>query len=186
MPNPHPRPWHSGSVFSDGPRHRLDREQRARFRFLLNAHRRARHLTPNAELVGSTLLRRLGTDGQLDPTHDRLASDVGCCPRTVRRALATLKMLGLVVWQCRIARSGDCINQISNAYVLIPVAGAVESLPLRKKDKSLKETCRFDGHIVRRLDSREKPLRSLAQIAAERTRQLGLGGTVIAFPGVSA
>jgi len=35
--------------------------------------------------------RRLGVDGQLDPSHDTIADDVGCCARTVRRALAALK-----------------------------------------------------------------------------------------------
>jgi hypothetical protein len=34
----HPRPWHRGSVFGDGPRRPLDREQRARIKYLLNAH----------------------------------------------------------------------------------------------------------------------------------------------------
>jgi hypothetical protein len=62
MPEPkvHPRPWHRGSVFGDGPRLPLDREQRARFRYLLNAHRRVRRLTPLTELIGNALVRRLG------------------------------------------------------------------------------------------------------------------------------
>jgi hypothetical protein len=67
MPEPkvHPRPWHCGSVFGDGPRRPLDRERRARFRYLLNAHRRVRRLTPLTELIGNALVRRLGVDGQL-------------------------------------------------------------------------------------------------------------------------
>src|SRR4051794_13801718 len=56
MPTAHPRPWHRDSRFGDGPRRPLDREQRARFRFLLNAHRRAGHLTPHAEMVGDALV----------------------------------------------------------------------------------------------------------------------------------
>jgi hypothetical protein len=123
MPKVHPRPWHRGSVFGDGPRRPLDREQRARFRFLLNAHRRARHLTPLSELIGNALIRRLGTDGQCDPSHDTIAGDVGCCARTVRRALATLKAIGLLAWQRRIIRTGPCIDQASNAYLLLTPDG---------------------------------------------------------------
>jgi hypothetical protein len=119
MPKVHPRPWHRGSVFGDGPRRPLDREQRARFRFLLNAHRRGRRLTPTAELVGNALVRRLGQDGRLDPSHDRLAEDVGCCARTVRRGLATLRALGLVTWMRRIVRIGDAVEQVSNGYCLM-------------------------------------------------------------------
>jgi len=56
----HPRPWHRGSVFGVGPRRPLDREQRARFRFLLLAHARAGRLSPKAQWVGEALLKRLG------------------------------------------------------------------------------------------------------------------------------
>jgi CRP-like cAMP-binding protein len=106
MPTAHFRPWHRSSQFGDGPRRPLDREQRARFRYLVNAHRRARHLTPLAEQIGHALVRRLGEDGQLDPSHDTIAADVGCCARTVRRALGALKALGLVMWQQRVVRCG--------------------------------------------------------------------------------
>jgi AraC-like DNA-binding protein len=115
MPNPHPRPWHRGSVFGVGPRRPLDRERRARYRYLLNAHRRARRLTPLTELIGDALVRRLGVDGQLDPSHDTIAEDVGCSSRTVRRALAALRALGLLMWQCRLVRDGWRTAQTSNA-----------------------------------------------------------------------
>src|SRR3954453_7348819 len=118
MPNAHPRPWHRDSVFGDGPRRPLDREQRARFRYLLNAHRRAHRLTPLTEIVGNALVRRLGVDGQLDPSHDTLAADAGCCSRTVRRVLAAMRALGLVLWQCRLVRVGTRVIQTSNAYAL--------------------------------------------------------------------
>jgi hypothetical protein len=132
MPNPHPRPWHRNSVFGAGPRRPLDREQRARFRYLLTAHRRARRLTPHAELIGNAMARRLGVDGQLDPAHDTLAGDVGCSARTVRRALGALKALGLVMWQCRLVRDGWRTSQTSNAYLLVPAE--VRTLPtLRPK-----------------------------------------------------
>lgn len=114
----HPHPWRRDSMFGDGPRRPLDREQRARFRFLLNAHRRARRFTPLTELVGNALVRRLGVNGQCDPSHDTIAGDVGCCARTVRRALERLKALGLVLWQRRIVRDGWRTSQTSNSYLL--------------------------------------------------------------------
>jgi hypothetical protein len=124
MPTPHPRPWHRGSLFGDGPRRPLDREQRARFRSLVSAHRRARRLTANAVDVAEALVRRLGSDGQLDPAHATLANDAGCGERTVRRTLAVLRALGLVRWTCRLVRAGWRAEQTSNAYELVPTAAA--------------------------------------------------------------
>lgn len=122
MPTPHPRPWRRGSLFTEGPRRRLDREQRARFRFLLRAHARAGRLPAKAEWVGNALLKRLGEDGQCDPTHDTLAEDAGCCSRTVGRATATMRALGLLRWQTRLVRAGWRTEQTSNAYELVPTA----------------------------------------------------------------
>src|SRR5215213_8600076 len=122
MPRSHPRPWRRGSVFGDGRRVPLDRERRARFRYLLSAHRRARRLTPTAELVGTALLKRLGADGQCDPSHATLAADVGCSARTVGRATATMRDLGLLRWDQRLIRSGWRAEQTSNAYELVPAA----------------------------------------------------------------
>src|SRR4051794_24676236 len=121
MPAP-PRPWRRGSVFGDGRRVPLDRERRARFRFLLNAHRRARRLTPTAELVGTALLKRLGADGQCDPSHATLAADVGCSARTVGRATASMRELGLLRWDQRLVRNQWRAEQTSNAYELVPTA----------------------------------------------------------------
>jgi len=82
-------------VFGDGYRRPLDREKRARFRFLLNAHHRGGGLTRAARDVGEALVRRLGTDGRCDPAHATLAEDAGCCDRTVRRATGAMRDLGL-------------------------------------------------------------------------------------------
>src|SRR5215218_6602457 len=130
MPRSHPRPWHRGSVFGDGRRVPLDRERRVRFRFLLSAHRRARQLTPTAELVGTALLKHLGADGQCDPSHATLAADVGCSARTVGRATASMRDLGLLRWQTRLIRSGWRAEQTSNAYELVPAAGPAMALPV--------------------------------------------------------
>src|SRR3954471_21246668 len=130
MPNSHSRRWRRGSVFGDGRRVPLDRERRARFRFLLSAHRRARRLTPTAELVGAALLKRLGVDGQCDPSHATLAADAGCSARTVGRATAAMRELGLLRWQTRLVRNQWRAEQTSNAYELVPAA----ALPVPRCD----------------------------------------------------
>jgi hypothetical protein len=124
LPRPHPRPWHRGSVFGPGPRRRLDRNQRARFRFLLNAHKRARRLSDKAEDVGAALLKRLSDTGQCDPSQATLANDAGCEERTVRRAICTMRDLGLLSWERRLVRNGWRCEQTSNAYALLTTAAA--------------------------------------------------------------
>lgn len=120
----HPRPWHRASVFGDGRRVPLDRERRARFRFLLHAHARAGRMPAKHEWVGLALLKRLGTDGQCDPAHDTLAADAGCSARSVRRATARMQALGLLRWDQRLVRAGWRAEQTSNAYELVPTAAA--------------------------------------------------------------
>ena len=120
----HPRPWHRGSVFGVGPRRPLDREQRARFRFLLLAHARAGRLSPKAQWVGEALLKRLGVDGECDPAHATLANDAGCSVRTVQRATVAMRALGLLRWTTRLVRAGWRTEQTSSAYELVPIASA--------------------------------------------------------------
>ena len=74
MSNAHPRPWHRGSIFGDGPRRALDRDQRARFRFLLAAHYRA------------NVLRALGRDEEARSAYRR-ALALGADPVEIRFAL---------------------------------------------------------------------------------------------------
>jgi hypothetical protein len=94
----------------------------ARFRYLLRAHARAGRITPRAEWVGCALLKRLADDGRCDPAHATLAADAGCSERTVRRATAAMRALGMVRWQTRLVRAGWRAEQTSNAYELIPAA----------------------------------------------------------------
>lgn len=175
MPNAHPRPWHRNSVFGDGPRRPLSREQRARFRFLLNAHRRVRRLSPLAEVVGNVLVRRLGVDGQLDPAHDTLAADAGCCARTVRRALVALRAVGLVLWQRRLVREGDRVEQTSNAYLLaLPRADVAPVIQARHPGgHSGRQSRRNRFSTVQPTidvspDARQTALAALERIAAQR------------------
>lgn len=123
MSTDHPRPWHRGSIFGDGRRRPLNREQRARYRYLLSAHYRAGRLPAKQERVGLALLRRLGADGQLDPSYDTLGADAGCSARTARRATASLRELGLLSWQCRLVRTEWRAEQTSNQYELLMTPG---------------------------------------------------------------
>jgi hypothetical protein len=140
MPVSHPRSWRRDSLFGAGPRRPLDREQRARFRFLLNAHRRVGRLTRAGKDVGEALVKRLGVDGQLDPSHDTLAGDAGCSDRTVRRALDAMKALGLVIWQRRLVRTGWRTEQTSNAYLLALTENPPPIQPVRCGGHSVRQT----------------------------------------------
>ncbi len=126
-------------------------------------------------LIGDTLVRRLGTDGQCDPAHDTIANDVGCCARTVRRAVVALKALGLLAWQRRIVRTGPCVDQTSNAYVLLTPHGnpsggqSVRQTSSLDKSRELLLPCPDD--IVTAKAAQER----LASIAAGRMLALGLG-----------
>lgn len=169
----HPRPWHRGSLFGAGPRRPLDRNQRARFRYLLDAHRRGGRLTPNAMLVGAALLRRLGEDGRCDPAHATLASDAGCGERTVRRALAVMRGLGLVFWQMRLVRAGWRAEQTSNAYGLL-VDHQAAARDRQAALSIIREAQRCAGQRVRETESlcTIEARAALAAIAERRTRAL--------------
>jgi len=114
--------FHRNSTFGPGPRRKLDRNERARFKFLVRAHARAGTLSAKGEWVALALLKRLGEDGQCDPSHQTLADDVGCCERTAERACIRLAELGLLRWAQRLVRAGWRAEQTSNAYELMPTA----------------------------------------------------------------
>lgn len=117
-PASHPHPWRRSALFGSGPRVALTREERAVWRWRIEAARRAGRLTAAFAYVGHALIRRLGTDGRLDPSHDTIAADAGVSARTARRALAVLAGLGFVRWTQRLVRDGWRTAQTSNAYAL--------------------------------------------------------------------
>ena len=140
-----PTPLASGRSVWRRPRVPLDRERRARFRFLLSAHHRGGRITRAARDVGEALLRRLSGDGRCDPSHDTLAAEAACSARTVRRASAPMRALGLVRWQMRLVRTGWRAEQTSNAYELVPELGALSVLPrVRCGGQAGRETRRID------------------------------------------
>lgn len=137
-PNPHhPRPWHRGSLFGDGPRRSLGADERRAWLARAEGERRAGRLTALHVDVGRALLKRLGEDGRCDPAHATLATDAGCGERTVRRALAGLREAGMLAWEQRVVRrlwpAGELgatrAEQTSNAYALLLPMGPI-AVPL--------------------------------------------------------
>jgi hypothetical protein len=155
------RRYRPDSLFGPGPRRRLDREQRARFKFLLNAHARAGRLPAKQKWVGGALLKRLGDDGQCDPSHDTLAADAAVSVRTVKRATVTMRGLGLLRWQHRIVRAGWRTEQTSNAYTL----SLTENPPPRCECQSGRRTVRV------LLSTTEPPADRVEALAAMAARQ---------------
>ena len=134
----HPRPWHRDSFFT-APRRPLTRDQRRIWLARLELRRRSRAITTLHVEIGRALLRRLGEDGRLDPGHDTLAEDAGCCPRTVREALRRLRNLGMVKWLRRLIRTRQGVRQTSNAYQLRP-DGPAPTTPIRCDGRTYRET----------------------------------------------
>jgi hypothetical protein len=114
----HPRPWHRGSVFGDGHRVPMDREKRAVWKARVEIHRRAGRITDGWSYVALALLRRLGSDGRCDPSHETLSDDSGESEDTVKKALKALYGLGMVDWLRRLIREGTQVRQTSNSYML--------------------------------------------------------------------
>src|SRR3954453_20816677 len=114
----HPRPWHRGSIFGDGHRVPMDREHRAVWKARVEIHRKAGRITDGGSYVALALIKRLGTDGRCDPSHQTLSDDSGESIDTVKRALKALYVLGMVDWARRLIRAGVKVWQTSNSYLL--------------------------------------------------------------------
>jgi hypothetical protein len=186
MPHGHPRPWYRDSLFGDGPRCPLDRNQRARFKFLLDAHVRARRLPAKQERVGRALVKRLGADGRCDPTHATLAAHAGCSERTARRACETLRRLGLLRWQHRLVRAGWRSEQTSNAYVLMVTAA--NPAPLSSGGQKGRETKLIDKSMSSSslpLFSYDERVAGQAALAEVLRRRQGVVNAMLANKGLA-
>jgi len=125
MPAPLPRRrFRNASTFGAGRRAPLDRNARARFIWLVKQDRRHGRISATGEDVGLELVKMLGEDGRLDPSHETIRARVGCkAVSTVRRQLNRLRDLGRITWERRLRRdagTGWRAEQISNAYILQP------------------------------------------------------------------
>ena len=110
--------YHHASEFGPGPRTPLDYPTRRLWQARLKLERKPGGLTIGAARVGETLLRLLGDDGRLDPSHDTLATLACVHVNTVRRALVQLRDAGFVRWTRRLIRGPDGARQTSSAYEL--------------------------------------------------------------------
>jgi hypothetical protein len=129
------------------------------------------------------LLRCLGQDGRLDPSHAFLAGCAACHESTVRRALQRLRGLGLVGWVRRLARdarSGWRCEQVSNAYVLCPACDVQPARAIR--DGLLKKEAHEQGRrpveavlpgLAAELDA-ATARKALETVAIRRQAALGL------------
>jgi hypothetical protein len=137
----HPKPWHQGSEFGPGPRRPLDRERRARWRYLVHANARAGRIAPKGEWVLEELLAHLSKEGRCDPSYARLGADAATSSKTAERAVAAAAACGLLRWQRRIVRNGWRAEQTSNAYELL-VPGDAEPRPHMPTSRAIKlESC---------------------------------------------
>ena len=136
------RRWHRNSIFGDGPRVRLDREQRAQWKAKLQLQRRPGRLTIGTADVGRALCNMLGNDGRLDPSHATIATRAGVHISTVKRALEQLAEFGFLSWTRRLIRRAWRCEQTTSAYVLMTPQAAplfnAPSLNQTKKTYSLK------------------------------------------------
>ena len=133
--------WRRASTFGTGRQVPLDRNQRARFIWLIRADRRQGRLSASGEDVALELVKLLGEDGRLDPSHATLATRIGCHIATVGRCLERLRQLGRLTWEHRLRRdtgTGWRAEQTSNAYALCPACDThparVERLVESKKE----------------------------------------------------
>jgi hypothetical protein len=178
------RKFRRDSEFGHGPRKSLCRELRARFLWRIGQCRRRKQLTANGKMVAETLVKMLGADGRLDPSHATLAGRVGCNVDTVRLALNRLRALGLATWVRRLVRTaatGWRVEQTSNAYVLTPPAigesaaiccdpdfpGGIKPLIVKKEAREAKR-----GDFEPAEDA-QAARRALAEVAEARKRRLG-------------
>lgn len=128
--------FHKECVLNGGRRLRRARRQITRWEDAVSHHRRRGHLT-EAQL--KVMLELPGwfnrESGQCDPSHETIAARADVCVKTVQRALAAAKRLGLIGWDQRAIRLPGETIQITNQYVLFPgmasdaVAPAIDAPP---------------------------------------------------------
>ena len=170
--------FRNASTFGAGRRVSLDRNQRARFVWLVRQDRRNGRLSATGEDVGLALVAMLGEDGRLDPSHETIRRRVGCrALSTVQEALNRLRDLGRLTWERRLLRrlgTGWRAAQTSNAYVLLH-ASCDTDLPrgvrFNQKERSLQGQTTHHGALLRSwIPTFSESERAAAQAALEARR----------------
>lgn len=175
--------WHGGSEYAHSSHFRqMDRNERARWRFLTNTARARRRISAVAHDVAQALLQHQADNGRCDPGHARLARLARCSERAVRYALAALKACGLVDWTRRIVRTADGARQTSSAFRLS--LAALATIGQGPGGKRIRGT-RIDedpkgaaprSDIATAADMARRATQSLAQIAQARAIALRVTG----------
>jgi hypothetical protein len=173
--------WRRDSIFGDGPPVPLNRDDHARYRYLLNAHHRAGRISRTCRDIDLALLKRLGATGRCDPSHATLAMDAGCkTPKTSERATAALKTLGLLTWVRRLVRTsatGWLAEQTSNQYCLLPSLASLNA-PHRCDRQKVGETNSFDKSKEYSFIPEFTDTERAAALAALGGPTEGCGGTI--------
>lgn len=113
-------------------------------------------------------------NGRCDPSHDTIAGKAGVCVRTVQRALAVGKRLGLVGWDQRAVRLPGETIQITNQYQLFPGmasdvdAPAVDARPQEQRSTDINKSITGYSDFRSRL---ELALASLGRAIAQKEAQ---------------
>jgi len=112
--------------------------------------------------------------GRLDPSHADIARQANVCERTVRNGLNRLRDLGILNWvkRCRQVQqaSGFIMEQISNAYALLPTSQWRGYRPSPEPGAPWPDTWGATPSLPSQLDQ-----------AAEETRRGGDPRTVLAM-----
>lgn len=143
----------------------------------VKAEHLASNLTP-ARRDALVALQALLCTGDTEPTDEEVAALTGCSARSVRRARADAREMGLLAWQRTRRRVAGAWPQGPNAYTPVlpttPVSPRNASPPASQTVRASKEDKNRDsgrrGAIVVPANANE----ALAGIAARRAVQLGL------------
>lgn len=132
--------------------------------------RQARRITSTAVLVGQALLTYADRRGECWPAHATLAARVGCCVRSVQRALDSLRAAGVLSWVARRARWN---RRMSNLYGLMTGPMPSKNLAIRVPRASC-PVARAHS-VAQQLAALPVPDAGMLAMWAARRERLGMG-----------
>jgi helix-turn-helix protein len=131
--------FHKECVFGPGRRERRSKRQAATYAEAIKRHTARGKLTVCWAFVLYALPSWFNwKDGRCDPSHETIADKVDLSVKTVQRALAMAKRLGLIGWdQRKVETKGDGTCQVTNQYRILP--GLAEPTEAPKVDQPSRE-----------------------------------------------
>lgn len=158
-PRRHAPRYHRACVLNGGRRLQRARRQIVRWEDAVLFHRRRGRLT---EAQFQAIMEMPGwlnrKTGRLDPSHETIAAKARVCVKTVQRALAAAKRLGLIGWDQRAIRLPGETIQITNQYQLFPgmaseaEAPKVDAPPLEQRSTEVNKSISGCSDSPSRLD----------------------------------